>query len=381
MTTIPYSLVAQTDEPILTLLLDGEPHTVTSAHAGFKAIRAHLTGSDIHDPAVVRRLLDMRQHVAEQMQRLSERVTFHDDSLYFDGDRLDKPMTRQIVRLIRESNGVIPSGRDTVLDGGDLAADAILPMVRFLENLALNPSRVARATLFEWLARRRFTITSDGMILGYKGVQADDLNRSVMCGREDVTVTLGNSREVHVGNIPNPVGALVEIPRGLVNPHRHVGCGVGLHVGTYDYASGWGSRLLHVLLNPRDVVVCPDDSSIQKMRVARYTVLEIAAHQVTTALSDTLPNEEDEGDTMDGRWGTWGTASDHTTEDASSDEQRDDASEPVDGAQDSADGASPADGEGGEPDQYEPVEVPNPVSSREPESSKPGWWARFTGKG
>lgn len=297
MTNIPYSLIAQGDLPTLTLMLDGVPHTVTSAHARFAAIRDHLAGN-AHDPDRVRSLLDMGAQVAEQMQRLSDRVTYEGGSIYFDGDLLDKPITRQMTRLIRESNGVLAPAHDHTLGHGrDGDSGSVGALVRFLDNLATNPSRQSRLHLYTWLSDREFTITADGMILGYKGVTSTEQNLSVNSGCEPVRVSVGGTTQTHVGQIPNPVGARIEMPRALVETSREQGCGIGLHVGTYEYASHWGTRLLHVLVNPRDVVSVPECSSYQKMRVARYEVLEASERRITSGLVSAVFTDDDgEGD-------------------------------------------------------------------------------------
>ena len=75
----------------------------------------------------------------------------------------------------------------------------------------------------------------------------------------------------HIGHIPNPPGAVVEMPRTQVNGDRHNGCSTGLHVGTWDYASTFGPKTLIVSVNPRDVVSVPKDCGYQKLRTCRYT--------------------------------------------------------------------------------------------------------------
>jgi hypothetical protein len=49
-----------------------------------------------------------------------------------------------------------------------------------------------------------------------------------------------------------------------------------LHIGSYDYANSWagdGGKLLLVEFDPQDAVSVPDDSSFQKLRVAKYKVV------------------------------------------------------------------------------------------------------------
>ena len=85
----------------------------------------------------------------------------------------------------------------------------------------------------------------------------------------------------HIGHIPNPPGAVVEMPRTQVSDDRHNGCTTGLHVGTWDYASAFGPKTLIVSVNPRDVVSVPKDCGYQKLRTCRYTVLDAVRNPLT----------------------------------------------------------------------------------------------------
>jgi hypothetical protein len=168
--------------------------------------------------------------------------------------------------------------------------------VKFLELLAENPSSASREHLFTWLAGRDFAITPEGHLLGYKGVRDDPQNTSVHPGTTTV-----NGVE-HTGHIPNPVGAVIEMPRAKVSGDREVGCSTGLHVGTYAYAKGWGQRLLLVAVNPADVVSVPRDAEFQKMRVSRYKVLAVHDGPPVPAPSFDLPDEEEPGEEEDYSW-------------------------------------------------------------------------------
>lgn len=230
---------------------DGISAAVPSSHPRFAQLVGYLRGQEEHDAQYVRNLLDAGSTLAARLRRLSERVTFDGTHLRFDGDVIDTSLSRHIIRMLRGSD------------------EGYARWVKFLENLAENPSSLSRLHLFTWLADRDFAITPDGHLLGYKGVRADEHNSSVNCGTAVVDGTC------HHGHIPNPVGAIVEMPRRQVTADRDAGCSVGLHVGTYAYASGYGQRLLLVAVNPRDVVSVPRDCQYQKLRCCRYTVLAV----------------------------------------------------------------------------------------------------------
>ncbi len=230
---------------------DGVSTAVPSSHPRFAELVEYLRSRRDHDSQHVRSLLDAGGALAARLRRLSERVAFDGTHLRFDGDVIDTSLSRHIIRMMR---------------GGD---ESYARWVRFLENLAANPSPLSRIHLFTWLDGRDFAITPDGHLLGYKGVQADQHNSSIHAGTALVNGTW------HHGHIPNPPGAIVEMPRNQVTADRDAACAGGLHVGTHAYASGYGRRLLLVAVNPRDVVSVPRDCNYQKLRCCRYTVLAV----------------------------------------------------------------------------------------------------------
>ena len=235
----------------LILYGDGVSAAVPSSHPRFAELVEYLRSRQNHDSQHVRSLLDAGGALAARLRRLSERVAFDGTHLRFDGDVIDTSLSRHIIRMMR---------------GGD---ESYARWVRFLENLAANPSPLSRIHLFTWLDGRDFAITPEGHLLGYKGVRADEHNSSIHTGTALVNGTW------HHGNIPNPIGATVEMPRNQVAADRAVGCATGLHVGTHAYANSYGQRLLLVAVNPRDVVSVPRDCSYQKLRCCRYTVLGV----------------------------------------------------------------------------------------------------------
>ncbi len=134
------------------------------------------------------------------------------------------------------------------------------PMLRFLENLMLNPSARSVNELYEFLENRGLPITPDGCFLAYKAVQSDWMDK-------------------YSGKINNSIGAVVEVPRNSVDDDRANECSFGLHVGAQSYVSGYGSgedHFLVVKVNPRDCVSVPRDHDATKLRVCRYEVLEEA---------------------------------------------------------------------------------------------------------
>lgn len=236
------------DSNIVVFVPGSAPQVAHSSHPNFDAI---IEGARAGDESIVS-LFDVAATVAEKFQRLSERVTTRYGKLYLDGVEIDNALTEQVLRF---------------LDAGE---QDWLPLVRFFENVQANPNPHSREQLYTWLADRAFTITADGLIVGYKGVAvtAEGEYVSIHSGRAIV-----DGQEL-TGRIPNAVGSVVEMPRNEVAFDPSVGCHSGLHFGTFDYAESFAQgALLEVVVNPRDVVSVPTDCGAAKARTCRYTVI------------------------------------------------------------------------------------------------------------
>lgn len=237
-------------ESNVTLFVPGEaPLTAHSSHPNFDKI---VEGVRSGDESVVD-LFDLAKTAATRFERLTERVTVANQRLYFDGDEVHDALAEQVVRFL--ADGV----------------EDWKPLVNFYENVQQNPQEYSRNQLYAWLTDRDFTITPDGLIVGYKGVRTtsdDDGFRSIFTGRAIV------DGEVQTGNISNKIGSIIEMPRDQVAFAPDVACSYGLHVGTWRYAKDFSQgAVLEVHVNPRDVVSVPSDSHNEKMRVCRYRVV------------------------------------------------------------------------------------------------------------
>lgn len=259
-----------------TLLVSGEvTRVIPSANPNFQAALAYCRteGPNIDLNYVLDLVegdLNKLNTVGNKLVQLSERVSYKKGKLRFDGDKVEGPLVDHIVRMVEA-------------DEEDYS-----PFVLFLENLALNPSKQSRKFLFEYVQARNFTITEDGCFIAYKGVTKDHL--SLHSGKaivDGVEIT---------GFIPNEVGSTVEMPRKKVDDNREVACSDGLHAGTRRYASSYGNVMLAVSINPRDVVMVPSDGNGEKLRVCRYTVLEINDAEYTQPV---LRKEAVEDDSQD----------------------------------------------------------------------------------
>lgn len=222
-----------------------------------------------NDEDTVRELItDIPSGVNKAFQQVTERVSLRDGQVYFDGDLIHNSLAHAISRA---------EGKDQLYS-----------LARFMEKCYTNPRKHSRDNLFDWLNTHDFTITDDGDLVGYKGV-SNDLG-SLTRGPGIV-----NGQEMK-GSLPNIPGNVMEMARSSVEHDPSVGCSVGLHVGTWDYASTFGPRTMRVIVNPRDVVSVPTDCNWAKMRVCRYVVdEEVEQPQREFVWYDEDDSEDDEG--------------------------------------------------------------------------------------
>lgn len=236
---------------------------ILDSHPNFSKVRALvLDPENTATEEDVLNLIDFGLAVGQKLQKLSDRITFDGSNIFFDGDVLRNTLTEHILRMIGEDNPKLAS------------------LIAFLENVAQNQSANSIDSIYNWLNNRNFTITRDGQIIAYKGVKIG-ANGESLSRRSGFGIVNGVT---YNDFLPNPEGAVVEIPRSKVDADNAVGCSTGLHAGTWKYAHTYArGRVLRVQIHPRDIVAVPEHAEYQKLRVCRYVVLE------ETDAPDTLP--------------------------------------------------------------------------------------------
>lgn len=236
------------------LFSDGSaPLSVSESHMNYQEIMDLLLSGDYTEDKI-KSLANIAINVGERFRVLSDRVSIHNDNVFFDNDVVDNSIAQHILRLINDKND-----------------DGWLALVNFLAKLKRNPSVASQNSLYTWLVDREFTILPDGRFLAYKGVKLGETGESLSINAGPGFV---NNEAVN-GHIPNPVGATISISREYVDADVNVGCSRGLHAGTWNYAKGFArGRILKVAIDPQDVVSVPADCAFQKLRVSRYVVLE-----------------------------------------------------------------------------------------------------------
>lgn len=243
MPRLKFNLVVDNGDSQITVYHDGETHIANNTHPAWEKIVKGVLADD-------ETIIDLF-NIPESLSRLrvSDRVSIANSKVYFDNDEVHDTLTEQIVRIYGE-------------DGNPL------PWVRFLENLAANPNPHSREHLYRHLKTGDYTITDDGLFVGYKYVKEQD--GGYVSDHAGYAVVNG---EVHeAGRVPNDIGNVIEMPRSRVTFDPNNGCSFGLHVGNWGYVSNQ-PHIIEVHVNPRDVVSVPVDSSDAKVRVCRYRVV------------------------------------------------------------------------------------------------------------
>lgn len=244
--TLKYTIVGTEEGSNITVFVEGhQPQVAHSSHPNYDQI---VAGAIAQDESVID-LFDVSKMVAEKFEKLSERVSVANGRLYFDGEEVDNSLADQVVRFMDEG------------------VEDYKPLVNFFENVQNNPNEHSRNQLYPWITEQNITITPDGLMVGYKGVERDAEGNLV--SRTSGTA-ISNGVKI-TGRIPNPIGAVVEMPRTAVMHNPQADCDAGLHVGSFEYAKGYGTVVVEVHVNPRDVVSVPDAS--WKLRTCRYTVV------------------------------------------------------------------------------------------------------------
>lgn len=259
------------------ILIDGETKSfaVDSNHPGHKGVKEAVDifrsgGVSTENLAkLIVNYLDLETVVEEKIEKITRlagldgRLSIQGGKILIDHDTVDPVLEAHIIRLLEDDNS--PKNMSNWV-----------AFLKFVEKLYGNQSEFVRKQLFGWIQYENangtgITLTTDGDLIGYKGC----------AGTVDEPISINSGRAIvdgenMVGQIPNNLGSIVEMPRSQVQDDPSIGCATGLHVGTYNYASGWARGvLLTVKVNPRDIVSVPTECKAQKIRTCRYEVLEV----------------------------------------------------------------------------------------------------------
>ena len=264
-------ITVNSDNPKFSVIKDKLDEYMGLMSAG-RTSEALATSRELAD--VILTAADLAGQVSEKFEKLDlldGRLTRKGNRVFLDYDPIDPVLEKEIVKALDEND--------------DKTWRAL---AAFIDRLYHNTTEYVRDQLFTWLEAafrddetHGFQILPDGRFVGYKGCEYDAAGNVVSCNQG---YAISNGEEHH-GHIPNPKGAVVEMPRSMVQDDPSVGCSTGLHVGTWGYASNWArGAVLTVAVDPADVVSIPLDCDAQKLRCCRYEVIDVVDAPVKTIM-------------------------------------------------------------------------------------------------
>lgn len=233
----------------VTFVVDGELSVVRDSHANYaRIVTALLSGQDPTE------WLDesgagLLEQVVSILGPDSAIVTdtHGEHHLYIDGVEVDGKLVEKFIGFWADNKP---------FDG----------LLKFLERVACNPLSVAEVGLYNWDSA--LTIDNDGYFIGFKSVIPTE------GGYEPHYGGAGFVNGVACQPIIQNVGDVVTMDRDDIEPGPE--CGVGLHVGTWGYASTYSHRgvVMEVRVDPADIINVPHHTT-GKLRCCRYEIISI----------------------------------------------------------------------------------------------------------
>jgi hypothetical protein len=226
----------------VTLYLGGDCLTVAQDHPNYnKIVDALKSGNH----AIIDSLVNVAKAITAYA---SDKIKIDNGQVYYGTFVLHNTLTERIIKMMNDGFKVDH-------------------MIRFLDNLMLNPSKRAVDELYTFLENFGLPITEDGYFLAYKAVT-------------------GEYKDIYTRTIDNHIGQSPAMLRNMVDDNYGQDCSHGLHVGALEYVIEYGAftkgvpvpvggkRLLIVKVNPKNVVCVPKYEGHTKMRVCEYTVID-----------------------------------------------------------------------------------------------------------
>lgn len=252
---VPYILIPNSS---VSVNVPGQTLTADSSHPNFKKIVETII--DPHGTVdALKDLFDLSSDIRKFLTTSGNLFELKHGVVYHNGEPVNNYVCDKIIQFM-ESN--IP----------------VEPIVNFLDRVMKNPSRRSVTELYRFLEAKSMPITSDGYFRAYKGVRSDYM-------------------DIHSGKFSNKIGTVNSMPRNQVDDDAQVGCSYGFHVGTQAYANNWAGshgRLMVVEVDPADVVSVPYDCNCQKLRTAKYRVVDELHDRgvIQEVYVDTDPDED-----------------------------------------------------------------------------------------
>ena len=220
----------------VSLVVRGRPYHISSTDPHYNellcAIKNKLSEDEIHD------IINATARKIEEAARLTPNMVYNGGVVKYRGMPMRGYAVEKLVNLIHTNE------------------DA-RPLAMFLDRLQENPSRQTVEDLYSFLEYGKIPITERGTFLAYKAVRSD-------------------WKDIHSGTFDNSIGAVLSMPRNMVDDRRERTCSNGFHVCSFEYLPHFAHADGHVVIcevDPADVVSIPADYNNTKMRVSSYKVI------------------------------------------------------------------------------------------------------------
>jgi hypothetical protein len=217
-------------------LSDGRPFSLEESHPTFRDLVAAIKAKKWNEVPL---LVNEAEKIAFVTEGL---VSVTKLGVTYNGQAVHSSLAERIMAMAKE-------GKD------------IKHLLRFMDNLYLNPSERARNSFYDWLTNNDLPITDDGCCLAYKYV--DD-----------------NLRDTHTHTVDNSPGQTIMMSRKVVDTDYDTQCATGFHICSKQYGT-YGTRCLMVKFNPRHILSAVGG----KMRVTKYETLMILGDKKSEAFS------------------------------------------------------------------------------------------------
>lgn len=229
-------------------------YTVPRSHKHYDKIVACLKAVAT-DPKAADELLGYLDITKAISQFSNGKLEIKSGEVFYNGRHFDNSLTKRLLKMQEQGFSV----------------DA---MLKFFDNLMLNPSMRSVQELYGFLEKNSLPITEDGHFLAYKKVR----RKKVGQGDEAKEIFV----DIHSGTMDNSVGKVVEMERNSVDDDSNRTCSSGLHFCSQEYLAHFGSHedpVVIVKVHPRDVVSIPTDYNNSKARACRYEVIGILGEE------------------------------------------------------------------------------------------------------
>lgn len=222
----------------LTFVAKGKHKTIPSSHPMFASIEEELKKGKNANIDEILALTELDKIV----QGLTfGKVTITSDKVYYNNRPVGTALTKRILEMLDQGYDIEPWGL-------------------FMDNVMLNPSKVAQEELHLFLESGNMPITPDGHFLAFKKVNA-------------------NLTSIHDGKTQHVLGEALSMPREKVDSDRNSTCSRGLHFCAQSYLSQYQHNTdcvtLVLKINPADVVAIPSDYNNTKGRAWKYVPIAI----------------------------------------------------------------------------------------------------------